>query len=222
MRFSALIAMLMVAILALGCGNRERIQHPEIERIGQFAVAYHEAVERDDVDAVYEMLDASVQRMMPREAFRDYYAANRLLFVEYGLALESALSAEMYDIRARRVGDSCGAELVLGEHQTWEYARLPEIRVSTEGERMRQWIEVVQSRQFIQALKAYALEHPEFDGALQREIRRAVVLEGAIPGAVWSYGNRVQIALKNVGWIEMRCTRDGWRIDRCTSYHSTK
>lgn len=84
-------------LLALGLGacSTQRVSHP-VDAVD----AYCRAVEREDADAVYAMLDEEARMGMDREAFEAWFARHHESILEQAQELKAQARAEAFEVEA--------------------------------------------------------------------------------------------------------------------------
>ena len=213
----------MILLGLVGCASQAPQIHPEVARLERFVGDFRAAVEAGDAAALYDMMAADVRDAYTIDEFRDDFQRHRSLYIEYGARLSAALEAGAYDVRAQYAGNPCGrGELVVSDMQ-WKWVQLPDVHTFDDvDEQKRQLALLIQTQRFNLALSAYAEAHPEWSASDQRKLRRALGFEALSSDDITFRGNHALIQIADVAQIDMVCTPQGWRVDKCISYRSTK
>lgn len=207
----------------VGCAGQTSTIHPEAAQLGRFVGEFCDAVQNDDADALYDMMGEDVRESYTLDEFREDFRRHKPLYAEYGDRLGDALQAGEYDIRARYEGAPCSRGELAPCDESWCWTQLPDEQTFDDEESQKErLVSLIQTRRFIFALSAYAEAHPEWSASDQRSLRRALGFEKLSPEDVTFDGNRARIQIADVAQIEMVCTSNGWRVDKCISYRSTK
>ncbi len=213
----------ILAFFSVGCAGAATGEHAEVSRLAQFAGDFRNAVGSDDPDTIYEMLGDDAKRFYSIGEFRSFFAHHKMLFDDYGRRLQAALPAGAYDIRAQYGANPCGRGELASFGTGWVWAGLPDAEAFDDaaGQKSR-LASLLRTQAFARALKSYADAHPEQSKDGLRRLRRALMFGGVGAEDIEFDGDRAVIDVGGIAKIDMTCTQNGWRIDRCFSYRSTK
>lgn len=212
-----------LVILTLGCAGlacattRESTEMSERMRVAQFVESFDRAVARGDGVVVYDMLGQDVQARMSRESFVAWFESHRSLFDDEVQRMKDALDATSPDIHVVRADDPCG-EMTFVPLETWKLSEVPRSGAADTGDSRRMaLIRAMQTPQFIELLNDYAARHPEWDGASQRRVRRALQYDAISPDRVDFWGHLAMVRLGEKDQITLTCKDQGWKLERCDS-----
>lgn len=213
----------ILAFFFVGCAGAATGEHAEVARLAQFADDFRSAVDGGDADAIYEMLGDDAKSFYSIGEFRSFFVHHKMLFADYGRRLQASLQAGARDIRAQYGANPCGRGELEASGTGWVWTDLPDGETFDDaaGQKSR-LAALMQTQAFSRALKSYADAHPEQPKDGLRRLRRALMFGGVGAEDIVFDGDHARIEVGGVAKIDMVCAQNGWRIDGCFLYRSTK
>lgn len=208
---------LLLSMLIPACASapapRQAIEQDVQTTVRKFA----EAVNQHRADEVYALMSNMWKIQFSAEEFGQYFEQNYDAFVEYADALQGNASA--LTVQATLENDICGhVAWQMAEDGHWKLAAVPTISGGPDEMKLV-LLDVIRSRQFMDALDEYALIHPEWSGETLRHLKRKLMFEELTTEHVEFWAHEALLIVPDTAIIRMTCSSGGWRILQCYSTH---
>ena len=209
------ILMLLASLLSTGCAKApaDPIQGTR-DALVSFADEFYDAVSAHDANRVYRLI---VHDEMDPAFFKSQFEANYPVFLEYALRLKDETSSGNIEMHAQRVNDPCGSPRLIPDNgNNWQLQTVPNSNADASVEaRKTDLISLIQTRQFMALLDAYALAHPELDASKMRDLKRYIAYQDIPVQSVTFSGPVAAVRLENKAHLYLICSAKGWSLSQC-------